>query len=222
MCLVKTITAEVKPDELADALTKSINIQVNSTEVYVIDPTPVSNDILDDITVHAYCPNAEVYSIKKVNGNDSTNGITMEQLIESKQGYSRAKRQSAFHHSNPLDTHHSSETYYCGGPIGEDPKPALPYQCTKSQDFCFKNLVNEQCDECYHGHFLRTRGCWCPITAIHTCIKISWKPVNRLCCGVNQPPCIRRECDEHWRVPYVPIPVITFSITPTNAGGERL
>ena len=29
VCLIKTITAEVNPDELADALSQSINIQVN-------------------------------------------------------------------------------------------------------------------------------------------------------------------------------------------------
>lgn len=34
VCLVKTITAEVKPDELADALTKSINIQVSPTPTH--------------------------------------------------------------------------------------------------------------------------------------------------------------------------------------------
>ena len=44
---------------------------------------------------------------------------------------------------------------------------------------------------------LRTSGCWCPVTAIQMCIKITYKPVKRFCCGVDVPPCIKSECGKY-------------------------
>jgi len=64
-------------------------------------------------------------------------------------GYIPRKRRQA------LDSYdqHNGGPYYCGGPIGTgDPLPAIQYTCTKKKNYCYRSLVNEQCDECYHGH----------------------------------------------------------------------
>lgn len=60
---------------------------MNSTEVYLIDTAPLPQEILNDMTVIAFCPSLEVYTIKKVDEHDTTTtGIPMEQLIASHQG----------------------------------------------------------------------------------------------------------------------------------------
>ena len=56
----------------------------------------------------------------------------------------RYRRQSDIHNGGP---------YHCGGPIGSsEPLPSIQYTCTKKDKYCYRSLVNEECDECYHGH----------------------------------------------------------------------
>ncbi|XP_067932303.1 uncharacterized protein [Watersipora subatra] len=195
VCLIKSMDREVQPKELEEALSEVKGIYVNSSKLYVIDSTPVPDMTKDDMTVHQFCDSAKIYSLKQVDPLGPDVGLTMEELRMQLSG--RYKRQIRSQGSPRLE---------CGG--GTGPLPAISYKCTKKNSYCYKSLVNERCEVCYHSPSVRTSGCWCPVQAIETCIQITYKPAERICCGVDVLPCIRSECDKT-RVPYVPVPIIT-------------